>query len=88
MPLPYGPPFYFKAFSHNHRAEGVCYMGQIGSKRAKNGLNSHPCAPQMVRDNFWSHFWPQKWPIFMAFLGFEWAKLAQNGPQNVLISVV
>ena len=58
-------------------------MGQPGSKRGGNGLNSHPCASQMARENAcWTLFCPTfgtKWAHFHAFLDFGWANRGENG---------
>ena len=67
-------------------------MGQAGSKRGGNGLNSHPCASQMARDHLWENtfwilccpFFGTKMAHFQAFLDFGWA----NRGQNDLISLV
>ena len=53
----------------HEQVKGLCLhlMGQNGSKRGQNRLNSLACAPQAVEDEFWENtffdpFLTQFWP--------------------------
>ena len=72
MAVQYGPPFYFKAFTHIRRAKTGVLDGANGVKIAEERARLTPIfcpifAPKMAN--------------FMALFGFEWAKMAQNGPK-------
>ena len=46
MPLPYGPPFYFKAFAHNRRAKTGVLDGANGVKTGEKWAQLTPmCIP-------------------------------------------
>ena len=65
-------------------------MGQMGTKRATNGLNPHPCASRMVWNNFLFHFVPQngqfRW-LFWALSGPKWLKTGPNWPHFTCLSI-
>ena len=81
MPLPFGTPFISGQFCIIAEPKRVCRMGQMGSKRAKNGLNSQPCASQMVRDHLLSYFWPKNGQLSALFWALSGPKWFKTGPK-------